>query len=113
MTVELRRLTPAAEEGWATLFALAEETTEEWILVGCQMMFVLALEHRAERVRPTEDIDVVVNLRVRPDGIEWLSRWLETQDFRLEGVSTDQIGHRFIRLTSSGRGKVVFDVLAP
>ena len=77
------------------------------------MMFVLAVEHRAERVRPTEDIDVVVNLRVRPDGIEWLSRWLEERDFVLEGVSTDQIGHRFTRPTSSGRGKVIFDVLAP
>ena len=31
----------------------------------------------------------------------------------LEGVNTDQIGHRFIRPTSSGRGKVMFDVLAP
>ena len=44
MTVELRQLTPAAEEGWATLFALADETTKEWMLVGGQMVFVLAVE---------------------------------------------------------------------
>jgi len=113
VTVELRQLTPAAEEGWATLFALAEETTEEWVLVGGQMMFVLAVEHGAERIRPTEDIDIGVNLRVRPDGIEWLSRWLEKRDFVLEGVNADQIGHRFIRPTGSGHGKVIFDVLAP
>lgn len=113
MTVELRQLTPAAEEGWATLFAPAKETTEGWILVGGQMMFVLAVEHGAERIRPTEDIDGVVNLRVRPDGTEWLSRWLEQRDFVLEGVNAEQIGHRFVRPTSSGRGKVTFDVLAP
>lgn len=70
MTVELRQLTPPAHEGWATLFALAEETTEEWILVGGQMIFVLAVELGAERFRPTEDIDVVVNTRVRPDGTQ-------------------------------------------
>ena len=113
MTVELRQLTPAAEEGWATLFALADETTKEWMLVGGQMVFVLAVEHGAERIRPTEDIDVVVNLRVRPGGTEWLSRWLEKRDFVLEGVNTDQIGHRFVCPTGSGRGKVIFDVLAP
>ena len=113
MTVELRQLTPAAEEGWATLFALAEESTDEWLLVGGQMMFVLAVEHGAERVRPTEDIDVVVNLRVRPNGTQWLSSWLKKQDFIFEGSDRDQIGHRFIRPTSSGKGKVIFDVLAP
>jgi hypothetical protein len=92
---------------------LAEETTEGWILFGGQMVFVLAVEHRAERIRPTEDIDVVVNLRVRPDGTVWLSKWLEQRDFVLEGVNAEGIGHRFIRSTSSGRGKVIFDVLAP
>jgi len=113
VTVELRRLTPAAEEGWATLFALAEETTAGWILVGGQMMFVLAVEFGAERSRPTEDIDVVVDVRARPDGTQWLSSWLGQRGFVLEGVSTDQVGHRFARPTRSGRGNVVFDVLAP
>ncbi len=32
------------------------------------MMLVLAVEFRAERVRPIGDIDVVVNVRVRRDG---------------------------------------------
>lgn len=113
MTVELRRLTPAAEEGWATLFALADETTESWVLVGGQMMYVLAVELGAERVRPTEDIDVVVNVRVRPNGTAWLSRWLETRGFVLEGVNANHIGHRFIRATKAGRATVIFDVLAP
>ena len=43
-------------------------STESWVLVGGQMMLVLAVEFRAERVRPIGDIDVVVNVRVRRDG---------------------------------------------
>lgn len=70
MRVELRRLTPAAEEGWTTMFAVAAETTDSWILAGGQMMFLLAVELGAERVRPTEDIDGIVNVRIRPDGME-------------------------------------------
>jgi hypothetical protein len=113
VTVELRRLTPAAEEGWVTLFDLARETTKEWVLVGGQMMLAPAVEHGAERIRPTEDIDIVVNLRVRPDGTEWFSRWLVGREFVLEGVNVDEIGHRFVRPTSSGQGRVIVDVLAP
>lgn len=112
MTIELRYLTPAAEEGWGTLFDLAQVGTDSWLLVGGQMMLVLAVQHNAERIRPTEDIDVVVNLRVQPDGTELLSKWLQKQGFRLEGVSQDQIGHRFVRPTATATGTVVFDVLA-
>ncbi len=113
MTVELRRLTAAAEEGWSTLFDLAGIDLQSWVLVGGQMMLVLAIEYGAERIRPTDDVDIVVNLRIRPDGTEWLSAWLEEHGFRLEGVSPEQIGHRFVRRTAAGLGNVAFDVLAP
>jgi hypothetical protein len=113
VTVELRYLSQAAEEGWATLFDLAEVGADSWLLVGGQMMHVLALQHGAERIRPTQDIDVVVNLRVQPNGTEWLANWLQEKGFQLEGVSQDQIGHRFVRPCSTGKGTVAFDVLAP
>lgn len=112
MTIELRGLTPAAEGGWATLFDLAEEDLDSWVLVGGQMMLVIAIERGAEYIRPTEDMDVVVNLRVRPKGISWMSDWLQRRNFELEGMSPDFVGHRFVREVATGLGKVKFDVLA-
>jgi hypothetical protein len=44
---ELTGLTPAAEQGWQVLFEVAEEAGDHCLLVGGQMMFLLAVEHQA------------------------------------------------------------------
>ena len=111
--IELSGLTPAAEEGWWTLFDLAEANSADWLLVGGQMMFLLAVEHDASLPRATDDVDVVVNVRTMPAGTEWLSDWLLAHGFHQDGVSPDGIGHRFYRDAQPGPGRVVFDVLAP
>jgi hypothetical protein len=111
--VELDGLAPAAEEGWDTLFDLNEVDAPSWLLVGGQMMHLLSVEHAAAIVRPTDDVDVVVDVRTRPNGTRWLSAWLQDRGFTFEGASPDQIGHRFARPASRGPGTVVFDVLAP
>jgi len=111
--IELVELTPAAEEGWWTLFDLAEANTGDWLLIGGQMMFLLAVEHGASLPRATDDVDVVVNVRTMVRGTEWLSDWLLARGFEQDGVSADGIGHRFSRLAEPGPGRVVFDVLAP
>jgi len=106
-------LTPAAEEGWWLLFELAEDNREDWLLVGGQMMFLLAAEHNARLPRATDDVDVVVNVRTLPGGTQWLSAWLIDRDFEEEPPSADGISHRFTRPADQGPGRVVFDVLAP
>jgi hypothetical protein len=111
--IALTDLSPAAEEGWRTLFELMKQNGEDWVLVGGQMMVLLAVEHGARLLRATDDIDVVVDVRSRPKGTEWLTDWLIVQGFELDGASPDLIGHRFVRDVAAGRGKVVFDVLAP
>jgi hypothetical protein len=112
--IRLDHLTPAAEEGWWTLFSLADVRTDTWVLIGGQMMQLLAAELGLyDRVRPTDDVDVVVNVRIQPGGTEWLAGWLKDRGFALEGISTDGIGHRFIRAADGGPGTVIFDVLAP
>lgn len=111
--IGLVELTPAAEEGWWTLFDLAEANTGDWLLIGGQMMFLLAVEHGASLPRATDDVDVVVNVRTMVRGTEWLSDWLLARGFEQDGVSADGIGHRFSRLAEPGPGRVVFDVLAP
>jgi hypothetical protein len=78
------------------------------------MMHVLAAEHGvAERVRPTDDVDIVMNVRAKPRGTEWLAQWLQNRAFDLEGVSPDGVGHRFIRDAGGGAGRTIIDVLAP
>jgi hypothetical protein len=38
--IELTGPTPAAEQGWLVLFELAADTTDDWLLVGAQMMLL-------------------------------------------------------------------------
>lgn len=97
MTVELEGLTPPAEEGWDTLFDLNEVDPASWLLVGGQMMHLLGVEHGAAVIRPTDDVDVVVDVRARPQGTRWLSDCLQHRGFTIEGASPDQIGHCFAR----------------
>jgi len=110
----LDHLTVAAEEGWQTLFDLAEVDDENWLLIGGQMMHLLAAEHGvSERVRPTDDVDIVMDVRAKPRGTEWLAGWLQDRGFELEGASPDGIGHRFVRDARGGVGQTIIDVLAP
>jgi hypothetical protein len=112
--VRLTDLTPAEEEGWWLLFELADQDLDSWMLVGGQMMQLLAAEHGSiDRVRPTEDIDVVVNVRSKPGGTEQLAGWLLEQGFELAGVSPAGVGHRFARAAVGGPGVTLVDVLAP
>lgn len=113
MIIELEGLAPAAEEGWATLFDLNEVDSTSCLLVGGQMMQLLSVEHAAPVVRPTDDVDVVVDVRTRPQGTRWLAGWLQERGFTLEGSNPDQIGHRFVRPATGGPGKVIVDVLGP
>jgi hypothetical protein len=111
--IELRDLTPAAEEGWWLLFEMAQDNREDWLLVGGQMMFLLAVEYGARLPRATDDVDVVVDVRALPQGTEWLASWLIERGFEQEAPSADGISHRFSRPADPGPGAVAFDVLAP
>ncbi len=111
--IELTRLTPAAEEGWRLLLDLSEDHAVGWLLVGGQMMYLLAVEHGAALPRPTSDMDVVVDVRQRPDGTQWLAGWLRAHGLAAEGGTPEGVLHRFARDAVSGPGRVVFDVLAP
>jgi hypothetical protein len=109
----LRDLTPAAAQGWGTLFDLGQIDPNSWLLIGGQMVHLLATESGTVLPRPTDAVDVVVDVRALPGGTEWLAEWLGQRGFDLEGMSTDGIGHRFGQPAEPGPGRVVFDVLAP
>ncbi len=83
------------------------------MVVGGQMMQTFAVEFDVRHaVRPTDDVDVVVDVRSRPGATEWLANWLLGQGFELDGVRPEGIGHRFLR-PATGAGAVNFDILAP
>lgn len=112
--IRLDRLTPAAEQGWGVLFDLAGVEEDSWLLVGGQMMQLLAAEHDVgEMVLPTDDVDVVVDVRARPGGTQRLAEWLTDQGFTFEGANRQGVGHRFVRDVIEGPGRIIVDVLAP
>jgi hypothetical protein len=111
--IVLDRLTPAAEHGWHILFDLTDADSENWLLIGGQMVYLLAIENGAQPIRATDDLDVVVDVRSKQGGTAWLADWLVDQGFELESVSADNIGHRFVRDAEPGPGRVAFDILAP
>ena len=111
MIIDLEGLAPAAEQGWATLFDLNEVDSTSCFLVGGQMMHLLSVEHAAPVVRPTDDVDVVVDVRTRPQG-HTLARRLAPR----AGVHPRRRQPRpdrppFVRPATGGPGKVIFDVL--
>lgn len=113
--VRLDLLTPAAEDGWHLLFDLAATFgTDTWMVIGGQMMQLVASHHgAADRVRPTDDVDIVVDVRVHRDGLRVVSDWLLGQQLEFSGASPDGIGRRFQREARFGPGTTFVNLLAP
>jgi hypothetical protein len=111
--IELAGFLPAEEQAWLLLFELAEANDSDWLLIGGQMMFVLAVEHGTQLPRPTTDLDLVVDVRALPGGTRWLASWLTERGFEQDPPSADGVSHRFTRLADPGPGQVVVDILGP
>jgi hypothetical protein len=112
VTVTLSGMAPAQEQAWEMLLRL-DDARVPWVLIGGQMMYLLAAEHGTALPRTTVDADVLVDIRASPGSIETLCAWLEERGLKLEHISPDNVGHRFSRPADPGPGKVSFDVLAP
>jgi hypothetical protein len=109
----LDRLMPAQEQAWHTLFELAETEPTNWVLVGGQMVYLLAVENGRSPTRATVDADVVMDVRAKIRGTQWLAGWLESRGYVMDKISADGIGHRYTRAADPGPGRVIIDVLAP
>lgn len=91
---------------WETLLELAD-LHQDWTLIGGQMVFLHALEHRVAPVRVSADLDVLVNARVVTGGTREFVQAVERRGFELDGWSFGGLAHRY------RRGPVSLDVLAP
>lgn len=92
---------------WSALIELAPAFGNNWLLVGGQMVFLHEVERSVTDVRPTDDVDVVVNLRAEPAGLARIHSALISAGFDQDSPGPEGIAHRY------RRGAAVIDVLAP
>ncbi len=105
--VVLPRLHGGQAESWAALVELAPPFGDNWLLVGGQMVFLHEVERSATDVRPTDDVDVVVDLRAEPAGLGRIHSALADAGFAQDLPGPEGTAHRYRRRAA------VIDVLAP
>ena len=108
--VPLIRLPPLVgrqEASWRALIELAPALGNDWLLIGGQMVFLHEVERQARDLRPTDDVDVVVDLRVDPRGLSGIHSTLTEHRFVQALPSPEEVAHRYERQSA------VIDVLAP
>jgi hypothetical protein len=104
------RLPPLAgrqDESWRALVEIATQLGRHWLLVGGQMVFLHEVERGDSATRPTDDVDVVVDLRVKPGGLAHVHHVLTRSGFEQSPPDRDGIAHRYRRAGAT------IDVLAP
>ncbi len=105
--VVLPVLAPAHRELWSVLCDLADRHDSDWVLVGGQMVLLHALQAGRTPHRISQDLDAIIDARVRPPALAPFLVTLQELGFTSVGTSPDDIAHRY------GRGDVHIDVLAP
>ncbi|MFN8036133.1 MAG: hypothetical protein U0V73_09395 [Acidimicrobiia bacterium] len=106
-SVALPALLGRQKASWDALVEIGPELGEHWVLVGGQMVYLHEVEHGARDIRPTVDVDVVVDLRVEPGALRRVNAVLTGAGFEQDPPAPDGIAHRY------RRGDATIDVLAP
>jgi hypothetical protein len=109
--IELPVMASPVDQLWHVLLDLSESLTVPWTLVGGQIVLLHALEHGQVPPVPSQDGDVVADLRADHGALAQVVRQLATLGFALESISTDGLAHRYAR--SAQPRPVLIDVLAP
>lgn len=105
--IEIPDLGDEFHEMWIELIDLAVVQPAPWVLIGAHMVAIHGWERGREQIRPSRDADILVNARVIADATAKMSQALIDRDYKLDGISPEGIGHRFVR------EKVSIDVLGP
>jgi hypothetical protein len=109
--IVLPPLPSPVDQLWHVLLDLADNLTVPWTLAGGQMVLLHALEHGQAPLEPSQDGDVIADIRADHHAIIRVVRQLYQFGFTLESISTDGIAHRYSR-TAQPR-PVQIDVLGP
>lgn len=107
MTVVLTGLTERQRQSWIGLLDVAADFPDGWCLVGGQMVHLYCQERGLSPSRPTNDGDVVLDVRAQPNVLRDFTGALAAVGFTSAGVSPEGHQHRWVR------DKASIDVLIP
>ena len=86
---------------------LHERLDHGWTLIGGQLVHLHCAERNYAPLRPTDDIDTVLDVRAYPDMLETFTGVLVDLGFRPGGISAEGLQHRWLR------DEAQIDVLLP
>ena len=92
---------------WRALIEVAPRLGQHWLLIGGQMVFLHEVERGSDDARPTNDIDLVVDLRVEPTALENTHAVITRAGFEQDLPSPEGVAHRY------RRDEATIDILAP
>lgn len=107
MNVTLPPMSQAQAEAWSALLDLSERHPTGWTLVGGQMVHLHCVERGVAPMRPTDDVDAVLDVRADPDALWSFTTTLVELGFAAAGESWEGHHHRW------QRGGAQIDVLIP
>ena len=105
--VRLPTLAGGQAESWRALIEIAPMLGQHWLLIGGQMVLLHEIERQATDVRPTNDIDLVIDVRVQPAALKRAHSVLTKAGFTQDLPNPAGVAHRYRRAGAT------IDVLAP
>jgi hypothetical protein len=69
----------ALGESWCAAIDLARTHTDDWTIIGAQMVALHAYEHSQTPPRSSLDIDLVVNVRLLANGTRLIAEALQAK----------------------------------
>ena len=107
VVIRLPPLVGGQAESWRALIEIAQQLGRHWLLIGGQMVILHEVERESTDTRPTNDIDLVVDLRIDPAALEHTHIVLAGAGFSQDLPSPEGVAHRY------RRGGETIDILAP
>jgi hypothetical protein len=105
--IVLPAMPPEQTSSWCGLLDLYERLDSGWTLIGGQLVHLHCAERGQFPVRPTNDVDTVVDVRADPQMLHVFSEALVDLGFTSAGVSAEGLEHRW------RRDNATIDVLLP
>jgi hypothetical protein len=97
MTVVLTGFTERQHQSWLGLLDVAADFPDGWCRVGGQMVHLYCQERGFSPSRPTNDGDVVLEVRAQPNVLSDFTGALTVVGFTSAGVSPEGHQHRWVR----------------
>ena len=97
MTVALTGLIERQRQSWLGLLDVAADFPNGWCLVGGQMVHLYCQERGFSPSRPTNDGDVVLDVRAQPNVLRDFTGALAAVGFTSAGISPEGHQHRWVR----------------